>query len=181
MVSYYFFLYFRLRESGIYVSHVAKKLPFHDCGDVRSNLPRFLEFMLDSPMQPWFSWQEFASQWWRRDGFRSVRYEDVKENPEGELHGLVRHLSGRELSPETLERVVAEFSFERQAGRAPGQEERTAFLRKGTIGDWREYFTVEARQIFNHYAGEELIRLGYETDDSWVATPIEGARAGVCS
>ncbi len=43
-----------------------------------------------------------------------------------------------------------------------------SFLRKGIAGDWRNYFNKEAREILHHYAGRELIRLGYEKDASWV-------------
>lgn len=38
------------------------------------------------------------------------------------------------------------------------------------IGDWRNNFTQEARQVFDYYAGDELILLGYERDRDWVDT-----------
>jgi len=41
-------------------------------------------------------------------------------------------------------------------------------LRKGISGDWKNKFSREAKQIFNEYAGKELIQLGYEVDDSWI-------------
>ena len=41
-------------------------------------------------------------------------------------------------------------------------------MRKGIVGDWKNYFNKEAREIFNHYAGDQLIKLGYEKDRSWV-------------
>ena len=36
------------------------------------------------------------------------------------------------------------------------------------VGDWRNQFTREAREVFDRHAGEELILLGYEKDHSWV-------------
>ena len=64
--------------------------------------------------------------------------------------------------------IAEEFSFERQAGRRPGEEGKRSFLRKGIVGDWRKHFNQEAGEIFNRYAGSELILLGYEQDTSWV-------------
>ncbi len=56
----------------------------------------------------------------------------------------------------------------RQSGRFPGQENKKSFMRKGLVGDWHNYFTQEARELFAHYAGDELILLGYEQDQTWV-------------
>jgi hypothetical protein len=36
------------------------------------------------------------------------------------------------------------------------------------VGDWRNYFSPEARESFDRYAGDELILLGYERDRAWV-------------
>ena len=67
-----------------------------------------------------------------------------------------------------LKRICQKYLFKYQSRRNPGQEDRTSFLRKGIAGDWKNYFGREAREVFHHYAGNQLIRLGYERDDSWV-------------
>ena len=36
------------------------------------------------------------------------------------------------------------------------------------IGDWKTHFDRDARVQFHAYAGDALIHLGYEHDDSWV-------------
>jgi Sulfotransferase domain len=64
--------------------------------------------------------------------------------------------------------IAEEFSFERQAGRRPGEEDKRSFRRRGMVGDWRNHFNHEARELFDRYAGSELILLGYERDRSWV-------------
>lgn len=40
-------------------------------------------------------------------------------------------------------------------------------FRKGLIGDWRNYFTVEHKQAFKDVAGQLLIQLGYEKNHDW--------------
>ena len=77
-------------------------------------------------------------------------------------------MTGERLSLEEATAIAEEFSFERQAGRQPGEENKRSFLRKGVVGDWRSHFSPEAREAFNRYAGDELILLGYERDRAWV-------------
>ena len=47
-------------------------------------------------------------------------------------------------------------------------ENISSFLRKGVAGDWKNKFNKEAAMIFDHYAGDMLIKLGYETDHNWI-------------
>jgi sulfotransferase family protein len=55
-----------------------------------------------------------------------------------------------------------------------GEENKRSFLRKGVVGDWRNQFSLEAREVFDRYAGEELILLGYEKDRKWVREAVNG-------
>ena len=71
--------------------------------------------------------------------------------------------------------IADEFSFERQAGRRAGEEDKRSFLRKGIVGDWRNYFTREAREVFAGFAGSELVLLGYERDRAWVTDDAFGS------
>lgn len=48
-----------------------------------------------------------------------------------------------------------------------GGEASGLALRKGISGDWRSSFTPAAVDLFKAYAGDGLIRLGYETDHDW--------------
>ena len=38
----------------------------------------------------------------------------------------------------------------------------------GISGDWKNYFTPEAARVFGDYAGDLLIRLGYEPNKDWI-------------
>lgn len=69
---------------------------------------------------------------------------------------------------ETAAKIVEEFSFVRQSGRKPGEIKINSFLRKGVVGDWQNHFSQEACEVFNYFAGNELITLGYENDTTWV-------------
>ena len=175
MVSYYFYHFFYLPQSKLYVSHVAPYLDVKDPGDVERYLPRFVEFMLATPRQPRFAWHEFTARWWRRPGVSCVRYEDARSDPAAAIARIVGELTGKCLDGDETRAVAARYSFQQQTGRRPGQEIRGAFARRGIVGEWKTCFNAEARRIFCHYAGKELIRLGYEIDDSWVEERPSGS------
>ena len=60
-------------------------------------------------------------------------------------------------------------SFEAVTGRERGSESSGDFARKGIAGDWRNVFTRESAEVFEAYAGDVLIRCGYEADNVWVS------------
>ncbi|WP_041328070.1 sulfotransferase domain-containing protein [Rubrobacter xylanophilus] len=168
MVSWYHQQLIPHGLNELQVERSRRELPLDDYGDVRRNLPAFIEYAFTRPHDPAFSWSEFVRRWRDRKDAVHVRYEDLLRDTPGELRRVFRELTGERLSAERASAIAEEFSFERQARRRPGQEDRGSFLRKGVAGDWRNYFGPEARRVFDRYAGEELILLGYERDRSWV-------------
>ena len=155
------------------VARSRKELPLRDYGDVYSNLPAFIEYSFTRPHSPAFSWTDFVRRWHPREDVVHVRYEDLRLDTAGELRKLVVGLTGKELDPKEAGAIAEEFSFERQSGRASGEEDKGSFLRKGIVGDWRNRFSPEARRVFDRFAGEDLVALGYERDRSWVAEPSD--------
>lgn len=47
------------------------------------------------------------------------------------------------------------------------KEKPSEFLRKGKVGDWKNYFTDQTKQWFNEIAGDLLIELGYVDSPDW--------------
>jgi hypothetical protein len=89
-----------------------------------------------------------------------LRYERMRADVESERASLYRFLG---LDPAEASPISA-------ANRsAPGFESETpnAFFRKGEVGDWTNYFSDAAKRWFKQAAGDQLIALGYEKDDSW--------------
>lgn len=169
MVSWYHHCMFKNeRENAPLVEKVRSDLRFDDYEDVRGNLPEFIEYSFTRQRHPRFSWADFARVWHGREGISYVRYEDLRKDTPGELIRLVKELSGRELTPKRAAEIAEEFSFARMSGRKPGVENKKSFMRKGVVGDWHNQFTRESREVFDHYAGKELVLLGYEKDRSWI-------------
>jgi len=87
-----------------------------------------------------------------------VRYEDIHADTEGVRKSLFEFL---EVDPKSVEELhgILKPGFE--------VERPNAFLRKGKVGDWKNYFTDEAKQLFKEIAGEELVCQGYEASLDW--------------
>ena len=73
------------------------------------------------------------------------------------------------ISPD-LNKIIEERSFKSQAKRASGIEKKSSYLRKGVVGDWKNHFSIEAKQLISEYLGDRLIALGYEKNNNWVSS-----------
>ena len=47
------------------------------------------------------------------------------------------------------------------------KEDPMSFWRHGQVGDWKKYSNDRFKQWFKDAAGDELVRLKYETSDNW--------------
>lgn len=171
MVSFYFHMLFENDKSSPHVVHETRRaLAFNDYEDVRQNLPVFIEYLFEkqsksrSPFQ--FTWPEFVRSW-RDSGVPQVRYEALVADCADELGAALAQLTGESPDRERLTQIAQKYSFAAQAKRPAGVEQKGSFLRKGAPGDWREKFTPESARLFHELAGNELIKLGYVTDDLW--------------
>jgi hypothetical protein len=169
MVSAYYYLLFKNevnRQFG--VDHHRRQLRFADFDDLPANLPRFIEYMFESFARQrfHFSWSEFIDSWLPR-GVPIVRYEQLLLRPAEILQERVAALTGRSLHELAAQAIVEKYSFRKLSGRQPGDAINTSFVRKGVAGDWKNHFSFEARQVFDSYAGAQLITAGYETDHTW--------------
>ncbi|MBL4699504.1 MAG: sulfotransferase domain-containing protein [Phycisphaerales bacterium] len=139
---------------------------------LKQNFTRFVEHEMNSSGRSNSGWSGHINQWKKVESqdVVFVKYEDLHSNPIEALgNALDAHL-GDELDADRLSCVVQKFAFQAQTGRHRGNEDAGSFLRKGIVGDWKNYFTKEAAELFDKHHGETLINLGYEPDRSWLST-----------
>ena len=86
-----------------------------------------------------------------------LRYRDLYDDPIGEIERLFRFL-GAPADRILVERVAAATSFKVQAGRPPGQEDLSSFLRKGVPGDWQTRLDASSAQRVVESCGELMRR-----------------------
>ncbi len=101
------------------------------------------------------------------EAFLPIRYEDLKADTLGATKKMLAHLGLRH-DEETVLKVTDATSFKRLAGgREAGTEDPTSRVRKGTTGDWRNYFTRRDAEVFAESANDMLLAQGYEEDPGW--------------
>ena len=169
VVSHYFYhLFHRRTTMPGWAETQQERLGIKDPHDIQRYLPRYIEYcFIDGPPYH-MTWTSFVETWKNRSGYVETSYEGMRENPGRELTKLFERLSIISIDDAKLDACISKFSFENVTGRKPGQENAFCFVRKGIVGDWKNHFTREAREVFDHYAGQALIELGYEADHSWV-------------
>ncbi len=169
IVSWYYHCLFRneLHNSRL-VEIVRNDLPFEDYDDVVNNLPHFIKYVYGEQKHPSFSWSDFVRKWSSRKDVVHVRYEDLRANTADELQRIVYELSNTPISKDLASEIAEAFSFAKMSGRKSGEEVKNSFMRKGVVGDWKNTFSSESRQLFDVLAGNELITLGYESNHDWV-------------
>lgn len=96
------------------------------------------------------SWFHHVLSWWKHKDEENIlflKYEEMKKDLSGAIKKIARFL-GKELSQETVQCIANQTSFPamKNLGNAnydwmPKYKGR--FLRKGEVGDWRNYFSEE--------------------------------------
>jgi lipopolysaccharide transport system ATP-binding protein len=105
---------------------------------------------------------------WVAAGERLIRYEDLIENDTEILTGVLIDDCGLDVAPGKLQAAISRSRFAAMAGgRVPGTEDHTAHLRKGEVGDWRNYLHGSLKDHVKRQWGELLIATGYERDLDW--------------
>lgn len=169
------------------ILYYRKKLGFKDYDDIKENLTDFIDFVFtDKPsklikFRHEGTWRDFNEKWLNfiEDSSGNIvvtSYESLLMNPETELKSILFKIGIEQPDQERIKKIVEEFSFANQAGRNQGVEDAKNFLRKGITGDWKNKFTKKSASVFDHYAGDMLIRLGYEKNSSWV--DLQGSDRG---
>ncbi len=165
---YYYHLFHRRRTMPAWAEMQQKQLGITDARDIKHNLPRYIEYFFSDGPPHNMTWTSFIETWKNRSGYVETSYEQMRESPGRELKKIFEFLSVENIDELKLDTCISKFSFENVTGRNTGEEDAFSFVRKGIVGDWKNHFTREAREVFDYYAGQALIDLGYETDRCWV-------------
>lgn len=117
---------------------------------------------------PWF---DHVISWWKHKDDPDVlilKYEDMKEDLLGAIRKIATFI-GKELPLETLEHIVSQTSFN-----AMQKEGNSNFsflrgfkglcIRKGEVGNWKDYFTEDQSKRFDSLIKEKLAGSGLEDE-----------------
>ncbi len=174
MVSFYFHFTRQVqnpnqKNSNIFIDRLRNLIgPDADPLDVRTHLPVFIEYLFENPVGCRQNWRDYNLSWLNHPNVSYIKYEDLRVDCVSSMNTLVSSLVGEKLNEDRVGHAVEHFSMKRMTGRNPGEEDKGSFIRKGVVGDWVNHFTKESAEVFDRLAGDALIELGYESDNSWV-------------
>lgn len=171
VVSYYYHTLFKSdKNTDHLVNRTRAACKFEDYNDIQKNLPAYITYLFEEEKKGTFhfNWNEFAESWLDQKNVAYVKYEDLLNDAAEALKAPIEKITGKPVNMERLTEAREKYSFKNQTKRNAGEEDKKSFLRKGIAGDWQNHFTKEACETFNKYAGETLIKLGYERDNSWI-------------
>jgi hypothetical protein len=94
--------------------------------------------------------------------FHEIRYEDLSHNGPSTAVRLFDFL-GIDSSPQIINSCLSQTSFEKlSGGRKPGTEDTSSFMRKGTVGGWRESMDEKCMEALDSSGINALVsELGY--------------------
>jgi lipopolysaccharide transport system ATP-binding protein len=105
---------------------------------------------------------------WLEAGARLIHYEDLLEHDVEILERVLIDECELGIPRERLRQAVVSKRFEKLGdGRPRGTEDRSAHLRKGVAGDWRNHFTDRMKDAFKARYGGLLVATGYEQSLDW--------------
>jgi hypothetical protein len=139
-----------------------------DREDVKYNMPRFIEHEMQHPTYTKDNWPTYVENWWGKPGVTCVRYEDLLTHGVSTLEKILAGIGVDNIQSERVTETYRHFEFKNMAGRMQGTENRDSFLRKGVAGDWKIYFSKQAAEVFESFAGGALERTGYTQGPAWV-------------
>lgn len=167
VAAYHYFLLNNDISSSLLVKWRGK-MPTKDFNNVKDNLSHFIEifFCHFKVAGRKVTWNDFVNQYYQNPAALTIKYEELSTEPMTYLMKSTQWLN-MNIEEVIINRAIERFNFKRQSGRKKGSESSDEFLRKGIVGDWKNHFTRESAEVFNFYAGDALIKAGYEKDKKW--------------
>jgi hypothetical protein len=98
--------------------------------------------------------------WLNHPEVLTIHFEDLIHDRAATLTQIMDHLLSRIPLPATRQLILDSLETSINPKKSPT-------FRSGKTGEWKKHFTDEHKKIFKDVAGDLLVKLGYEKDNSW--------------
>uniref|UniRef100_A0A8D0BFN0 Sulfotransferase n=1 Tax=Salvator merianae TaxID=96440 RepID=A0A8D0BFN0_SALMN len=156
--------------------------PFKDPG----TLDQFLESFLKGDV-PFGSWFDHVKGWMNlkdKENFFFITYEELKKDLRGSVVRICQFLD-KDLDDEAIDAVVANASFEAMKNNKMSNfslsphfimnQKKSAFLRKGISGDWKNHLSAAQSECFDQVYQERRMPLKARSQEQMKVLPLSSA------
>lgn len=157
-----------------------------ELGILYDDFDGYLSKFLQGRISGFGAWQKHIESWLesplpRRGDLLLLRFEDMRNDIEGAISQMLEFF-GVEVRAEVIRAAIANNTLDRMRDKetqsktlhqAKGSEEGR-FVRKGSVGGWRERLTDAQLHMIDTFAGEVFRRMGYP-----LAATVSAARSPV--
>lgn len=99
--------------------------------------------------------------------FLEIKYEDLLLDEEAIFRSIFAHYGFKPSAIEKATQIALSYSFKKMAGRNIGDVAQKSHLRSGKSKQWQDEFGQAHKDLFKKLHGQDLIKMGYETDLNW--------------
>jgi hypothetical protein len=100
-------------------------------------------------------------EWLEQKNVMCMRFEDLINNRDATLNAMLNEVEKTGYKIPTPREKALSILIEAI------QPKKSHTFRSGKTGGWKQHFTDEHKKLFKDVAGDLLVRLGYEKDNSW--------------
>ena len=155
-----------VKDAIVSYYHYYKKM---ETFNFKGDFDEFFELFRDDHLC-YGDWYKWTLDWWKLREHPNVRffyYEDMKADVEKEIRRVAEFL-GKDITDERVTFVAASTDFERLKAKQMSKygERAVRQMRKGVIGDWREYFSEEQLAYVNALSETKLAGTGVNFRDT---------------
>jgi hypothetical protein len=125
--------------------------------------PLFTRMSLTKFAEDWRRIVEYILTFNRKypEKLTTVRYERLIDDGPRQVENILSFLNA-DADSKTVDTLIEKTRFDRM-----NKGDKNSFFRKGISGDWKNYFNDDDVRVFKSIAGQLLLALGYESDDTW--------------
>jgi len=158
----YCIIYRDLRDAAVSHCFYVRSTPWHpECQEYRNlDIKKCLRKFCSERLDEWAGWIRSWRENCDKDNSLEITYEELLRDTFITYRKVVQ-LFGLDDSNKIIQGIIDKHSFDRL------KKKDANFFRKGTSGDWKNYFDDEIKGIFKERAGDLLKEIGYEKDLDW--------------
>ena len=136
------------------------------------NFDDFFEILFKGDRLKYGDWFEWNCGWWKQGEdpeFLFVTYEEMSANIRDVIHRIARFLN-KSLSQEVIEEIIKYTSFKEMKNNKMVNyefldtinQEKSAFMRSGVVGDWRKHMSEEQVKYCETYFENKVQETGVQ-------------------